>query len=60
MGRLTGFLGLACFLAIAYAWSSDRKAIHWKTILWGLGLHQVGSGPFEGIMGLRDKLAKGG
>ncbi len=27
-------------------------------LLWGLGLHQVGSAPFEGLMGLRDKVAK--
>lgn len=27
-------------------------------VLWGLGLHQVGSAPFEGILGLREKLAK--
>ena len=41
MGRLTGFLGLACFLGLAYAWSSDRKAIHWRTVAWAMGLQWV-------------------
>ena len=38
MGHFTGLLGLATFMAIAYAWSSNRKAIHWRTILWAMAL----------------------
>jgi CNT family concentrative nucleoside transporter len=38
MGRFTGILGMLAILAGAYAFSTDRKAIKFKTILWGLGL----------------------
>lgn len=38
MGRFTGVLGLLAMLALAYAFSTDRKAIKLKIILWGLGL----------------------
>ncbi len=38
MARFTGLLGLIVFLAIAYALSSNRRAIRWKTVAWGLGL----------------------
>src|SRR5262244_810453 len=38
MGRLTGILGMAVILALAWAFSTDRRAIKLKTILWGLGL----------------------
>ena len=38
MGRFTGILGMAVILALAYAFSTDRKSIKLKTILWGLGL----------------------
>ena len=41
MGRFTGLLGLACFIALAYAWSSNRKAIHWKTVGWAMGLQWI-------------------
>jgi hypothetical protein len=27
-------------------------------VLWGFGLHQLGNGPFEGLLGLREKLSK--
>jgi CNT family concentrative nucleoside transporter len=36
--RFTGLLGLAVFLALAYAFSTNRRAIRWRTVLWGLGL----------------------
>ncbi|MBI3405936.1 MAG: NupC/NupG family nucleoside CNT transporter [Acidobacteria bacterium] len=36
--RLTGILGLATMLGLAYAFSTDRKAIRMKTVAWGLGL----------------------
>jgi CNT family concentrative nucleoside transporter len=38
MGRFTGLLGLATMLGFAYLFSTDRKAIRLKTVLWGLGL----------------------
>src|SRR5215831_13962441 len=38
MGRFTGILGMAVILALAWAFSTDRRAIKLKTILWGLGL----------------------
>src|SRR5579863_1182602 len=38
MGRLTGILGLATMLGLAYLMSSNRRAIKVKTILWGLSL----------------------
>src|SRR5438874_8989827 len=38
MGRLTGLLGIAVILALAFLFSTDRRAIKLKTILWGLGL----------------------
>ena len=41
MPRFTGLLGLAVFLSIAYALSTNRKAIRWRTVAWGLGLQVV-------------------
>ncbi len=38
MPRLTGLLGLVTFLALSYALSTDRRAIRWRTVAWGLGL----------------------
>ena len=38
MGRFTGILGLLTMLGLAYAFSTDRKAIRKKTVAWGLGL----------------------
>ncbi len=38
MGRFTGLLGLLTFLGIAYAFSTNRRAIQWRTVGWGLGL----------------------
>lgn len=38
MARFTGLLGLLVFLGIAYALSTDRRAIKWRTVAWGLGL----------------------
>jgi concentrative nucleoside transporter, CNT family len=38
MGRFTGVLGLATMVALAYVFSTDRRAIRLKTVLWGLGL----------------------
>ena len=41
MARFTGLLGLLVFLGIAYALSTNRRAIRWKTVAWGLGLQVV-------------------
>ena len=41
MGRFTGILGLLAMLGLAYAFSTDRKAIRGKTVAWGLGLQLV-------------------
>ena len=38
MARFTGLLGLIVFLAVAYALSTNRRAIKWRTVAWGLGL----------------------
>lgn len=38
MGRFTGLLGLAVILAVAWAFSSNRRAIQARVVLWGLGL----------------------
>ncbi|MGH9602728.1 MAG: NupC/NupG family nucleoside CNT transporter [Terriglobales bacterium] len=41
MGRLTGLLGIAVLLAAAWFFSTNRKAIRFKTVAWGLGLQLV-------------------
>jgi len=41
MGRFTGLLGMLTMLALAYLFSTNRKAIRFKTVLWGLGLQMV-------------------
>jgi CNT family concentrative nucleoside transporter len=38
LGRFTGLLGLLVFLGVAYALSTNRRAIRWRTVAWGLGL----------------------
>jgi len=38
MGRFTGFLGLLTMMALAFAFSTNRRAIRFKTVAWGLGL----------------------
>jgi CNT family concentrative nucleoside transporter len=38
MQRLSGLLGIAAILALAYLFSSNRKAIRLRTVAWGLGL----------------------
>ncbi len=38
MARFTGLLGLLVFLGLAYAFSTNRRAIRWRTVAWGLGL----------------------
>src|SRR3974390_821729 len=41
MGRFTGVLGLLTMLALAYIFSTNRRAIRVKTVAWGLGLQIV-------------------
>ena len=41
MGRFTGILGLLTMLGLAYAFSTNRRAINKKTVMWGLGLQVV-------------------
>jgi CNT family concentrative nucleoside transporter len=38
MGRFTGFLGLAIILGVAWLFSTSRKSIKPRLILWGMGL----------------------
>src|SRR5208282_3852547 len=41
MGRFTGILGLLTMLGFAYTFSTNRRAIDKKTVVWGLGLQIV-------------------
>jgi CNT family concentrative nucleoside transporter len=41
LARFTGLLGLIVFLGLAYAFSTDRRAIRWRTVAWGLSLQVV-------------------
>jgi len=45
MGRFTGLLGMIVLVGLAYLFSTARKAIKLKTVLWGLGL-QLAFGVF--------------
>ncbi len=38
MGRFTGVLGLLTMVLLAWLFSTNRKAIRWRTVAWGLGL----------------------
>lgn len=38
MTRFAGLLGIVVFLGIAYIFSTNRRAIKLKTVLWGIGL----------------------
>jgi len=41
MERFIGLAGIVAFVALAYVLSHKRSAIHWRTILWGLGLQWI-------------------
>jgi concentrative nucleoside transporter, CNT family len=41
MHRFTGILGLLTMMALAYLFSTNRRAIRMKTVAWGLGLQIV-------------------
>jgi concentrative nucleoside transporter, CNT family len=51
MGRFAGLLGMMVLLGLAYLFSTARKAIQLKTVLWGLGL-QLAFGVFVLKFGL--------
>ena len=38
MARFTGLIGLVVLLGLIYALSTDRRAIRWRTVAWGLSL----------------------
>ncbi|MDP6944106.1 MAG: Na+ dependent nucleoside transporter N-terminal domain-containing protein, partial [Myxococcota bacterium] len=38
MERVFSFVGLFAFVALAWALSTDRRAVNWKTVVWGLAL----------------------
>jgi CNT family concentrative nucleoside transporter len=38
MGRYTGLIGIACVLGAAFFFSTNRRAIRIKTVVWGLSL----------------------
>jgi concentrative nucleoside transporter, CNT family len=38
LARFTGVLGLLAMLVLAWLFSTDRPAIRWRTVIWGLGL----------------------
>jgi CNT family concentrative nucleoside transporter len=38
MGRLMGFVGLATMLSLAFIFSTNRRKISFKTLIWGVGL----------------------
>ena len=40
-GRLTSLAGLAVMVGIAYAISTNRQAIRWKPVVWGVGLQLI-------------------
>jgi concentrative nucleoside transporter, CNT family len=41
LGRLTGILGLASMVGLAYVFSTNRKAIRARTVVWGLALQII-------------------
>jgi CNT family concentrative nucleoside transporter len=41
LGLFQPLLGAAVILGIAYVFSTDRRAINWTTVAWGLGLQVV-------------------
>lgn len=39
--RLQALLGGALIVGVAWLWSTDRRAVSWRVVLWGLGLQLV-------------------
>jgi CNT family concentrative nucleoside transporter len=38
MSRFMGLIGVFLFIGLAWGFSRDRRAIHWPTVMWALGL----------------------
>jgi len=57
--RLQALLGVAIIVGVAWLWSTDRRAVSWRIVLWGIGLQlafallvlrsPVGVAFFEGV-----------
>ena len=41
MERIISAFGIIVILGIAWLWSSDRRAISWRTVAWGVGLQLI-------------------
>ncbi|MDJ0704729.1 MAG: NupC/NupG family nucleoside CNT transporter [Leptolyngbyaceae cyanobacterium MO_188.B28] len=41
MERLISLFGLAVFIGIAYTFSSNRRAVRWRPVLWGIALQLI-------------------
>ncbi|MGB0125846.1 MAG: nucleoside transporter C-terminal domain-containing protein [Silvibacterium sp.] len=41
MARFTGILGLLTMLLLAWLFSTNRRAIRWRTVIWGLSMQIV-------------------
>ena len=41
MERFTGLIGFVAIMLIAYAMSTNRKAIRWRPVAWGLVLQII-------------------
>ena len=41
MERLSGLFGFFLLLGIAFALSTNRKSIRWKTVFWGITLQLI-------------------
>jgi CNT family concentrative nucleoside transporter len=41
LARFTGILGLLTMLCLAWLFSTNRRAIRWRTVIWGLSLQIV-------------------
>jgi CNT family concentrative nucleoside transporter len=58
--RLTGVLGLLSMLLLAWLFSTDRRAIRWRTVGWGLGLQLLFAFLVLRLSWGRDLLARAG
>ena len=41
MNQFTGIIGISALLGIAYLLSENKKAINYRTVMWGLALQFV-------------------
>ncbi len=39
--RMISLLGLGVFVGMGYLFSTNRRAIPWHTVLWGIGLQLI-------------------